>query len=154
VCRLIAGRVVDAAYAAELKALAAARNLGGRIQFLGPRDDVMALMRRAACLIHCPESEAVGWVLLEAMSAGLPIVATSVGGIPELIQDGVTGLMAQAGDVNALALSMRRLVTERDAARSLAAEASRQVRERHSASAMVNRLADLYRNVCRHARAR
>ncbi len=144
---LIAGRVVDAGYAEELRRLAGDRGLESRISFLGPRPDVMALMKRAECLLHCPESEAFGWVLLEAMAAGVPIVASAVGGIRQVLEDGKTGMLVPAGDVEGLALAMRRLLDEPETARSLVREALAVVRERYSAAAMVRRLAEVYRDV-------
>lgn len=145
---LIAGRVVDPGYAAELERLVVDRGLEGRVSFLGSRRDVMALMKRAECLLHCPESEAFGWVILEAMIAGTPIVASAVGGIRQVIEDGKTGTLVPAGDVGALASAVQRLLDEPETARSYVREGLAVVRERYSASAMVRRLAEVYRDVC------
>lgn len=151
---LIAGRAVDQGYAESLKTLVQQRALTGRVHFLGSRKDVGNLMRRAACLLHCSESEAFGWTILEAMMAGLPVVASSVGGIKEVIQDGRTGMLVEAGDVGGFAAAMRRVFNEPETAHGLVVEASKAVRERYSAPEMVSRLAGLYREVEAECRSR
>jgi glycosyltransferase involved in cell wall biosynthesis len=149
---LIAGRVVDPGYAASLKSLVLQRGLRERVHFLGLRKDVMSLMRRAECLIHWPESEAFGWVILEAMVVGLPVVGSSVGGIKEVIEDGKTGTLISVGDTEGGAAAIAQVLNDRERTRSLVLEASRIVRERYSAVVMVSRLAELYRNICAERR--
>jgi glycosyltransferase involved in cell wall biosynthesis len=144
----IAGRVVDQTYAADLGTLIERKGLAGRVYLLGSRSDVRELMQRARCLLHCAESEAFGWVILEAMSAELPVVASSVGGIKEVVQDGRTGFLVPVGDVAGYGTALRRVLRAPDEARELSDEALRLVREKYTASIMVRRLADLYRAVC------
>ena len=110
-------------------------------------------MKGAECLLHWPESEAVGWVLLEAMMVGLPVIATDTGGIPEVIDHGQTGLLIPVGDIGAGAAAILSLIGERSRAKALADAAAVAVRERHKASTMVDALAEVYRKVHRGARA-
>ena len=108
----------------------------------------MRLMRRAVCLLHCPSSEAAGWVIIEAMAAGLPIVASGVGGITELLEGGRNGLLVRPGDVGGFAEAVGRIIENPELAHSLSAAGRKAVEEKHSAAATVRRLADLYREVC------
>jgi glycosyltransferase involved in cell wall biosynthesis len=70
--------------------------LGDAAFMLGHRDDVMAVLDAADVLVHPSEVDAFPTALLEAMAAGLPVVATAVGGIPEIVEDGETGLLVRA----------------------------------------------------------
>jgi glycosyltransferase involved in cell wall biosynthesis len=93
-----------------LQGLAAELGLTDRVRFLGMNYNVTPFIQAADCL-NCPSvwGEAVGLVNLEGMACGTPVVASAVGGIPEFIRDGVTGLLAPPGDVDALAGAFRRL---------------------------------------------
>ncbi len=83
----------------RLEALAGELGLGDRVRFLGPQRHVEPFMQAADCAL-CPSvwAEAVGLVNLEAMACGLPVVASRIGGIPELIADGRTGILFPPGD--------------------------------------------------------
>ena len=69
--------------------------------FTGKRDDLPELLAISDVMFHLSEKEAFGLVLLEALACGVPSVATDVGGIPEVIEDGVNGFLVQVGDINA-----------------------------------------------------
>ena len=87
----------------------------GRVRFLGSRDDVPALMSAADGYLMSSAWEGLPMVLLEASAAGLPIVATDVGGNPEIVDHERTGLLVPAGDPDALAGAMTRVTTAPDA---------------------------------------
>jgi len=101
--------VGDGAEKAPLQAAAAAAGLAERVRFLGDRSDVPAIL--PAFDLFCLSSRTEGYsiALLEAVSAGLAVVATDVGGNSEIIDDGVSGLLVPAGDVDALAAALTRL---------------------------------------------
>ena len=88
--------------------LTLARELGvlEKIEFLGHRDDVSAVLSQADIFVLPSRSEAFPNAIMEAMAAGLPVVASNVGGIPELVEDGRTGHLVQPGDAAALASSL------------------------------------------------
>ncbi len=91
---------------------AGARELGiaGRVRFLGLRDDVPELLREADVAVHPARwQEALGNTVLEAMATGIPLVASRVGGIPELLADGLEGLLVPPGVPGPLAEALRRL---------------------------------------------
>jgi glycosyltransferase involved in cell wall biosynthesis len=77
-----------------------------------PQAQLAAWMRAAVCLVLPSFSEGLGRVVLEAMACGRPAIGTKVGGIPELIQDGVTGYLVPSGDSVALAHCMLRLLQD------------------------------------------
>lgn len=98
--------------------LSQARELGldSRVTFLGWVDAtrVGTLLSRAQLLLLPSHFEAMGLVLLEAMSYGVPIIATRVGGIPEVVADGRTGILVEPGDVSALSTAICDLLTDHD----------------------------------------
>ncbi len=84
-----------------------------KVLILGKRDDVELLLA-ASDLFVCPSvwDEALGYVILEAMAAGLPVVASRVGGIPEVVREGETGLLVPPGDAEALAGAIASLLDD------------------------------------------
>jgi glycosyltransferase involved in cell wall biosynthesis len=92
----------------------AATRLGiaDRVEFAGWRHDVATLLAEADLLVHPARWEGFGLVLLEAMRAALPIVATRVGAIPEVISDGVTGILVAPEEPEALAAAIRSLADD------------------------------------------
>jgi glycosyltransferase involved in cell wall biosynthesis len=90
-------------------------------------------------------SEGVPVVLMEAMSYGLPVVATRVGGVPELVEDGSCGLLVSPGDAEALAEAMGSLHENPDLAKSLGSNGKQRVRDEFDVDASAAQLADLFR---------
>jgi glycosyltransferase involved in cell wall biosynthesis len=95
--------------------------LDGRVQLLGERSDVPALLADSDVFVLSSRSEGLPVSVLEAMAAELPIVASRVGGLGELVVDGETGILVRAGDAPALAAAVGRLIEDRDLRRTLAA---------------------------------
>jgi glycosyltransferase involved in cell wall biosynthesis len=83
------------------------------VRFLGLRNDVPRLMRAADMLLLTSISEGIPLTVIEAMAAGLPVVATRVGGLPEIVEEGRTGWLAPAGDDEELATAVLRLADNR-----------------------------------------
>ena len=98
----------------EVRREATARGLDGRVRFVGPlgRDDVLALFRAADASLLSSSWENFPHTVVEALAVGTPVVATEVGGVPELVRNGANGLLVPAGDADALADAIRRLVAE------------------------------------------
>jgi glycosyltransferase involved in cell wall biosynthesis len=86
--------------------------LGNRVRFLGFRDDIPDLLRAADLFVLSSYLEGLGTSVLDAMAAGLPVVATRVGGVPEIVKDGETGLLVAPRDPAALAHAMARLADD------------------------------------------
>jgi glycosyltransferase involved in cell wall biosynthesis len=85
---------------------------GGPLELLGERDDVPELLAAADLFVLSSRSEGLPLSVIEAMAAGLPVVASAVGGIPELVVDGETGVLVPPGDARALASALRRLLAD------------------------------------------
>ncbi len=105
-----------------LQALTRSLGLDGRITFAGGRahEDVIGFMRAADVFVLPSLVESFGIVLVEAMSCGLPIVASNVMGIPSLIEDGVNGVLVPPGDTSALAGAITRLLADPPASAGMA----------------------------------
>ena len=97
---LVVGKDPDTGQARKryLEQLADQLGLSDRVVFTGPRQDIPRIMVGLDVLVHCAHTEAFGRVLVEAMAAETPVVATAVGGIPEVIEDNQTGLLVDEGD--------------------------------------------------------
>ena len=89
-----------------------ARGLTERVALLGDRDDVPALLAGADVFVLASRSEGAPLSILEAMAAGLPVVASDVGGVAELVADGETGVLVPAGEPDALARALARLLDD------------------------------------------
>lgn len=131
---------------AELKALVASLGLE-RVAFAGWREDVPALLAAGDAFVLSSRREGLGSSIMEAMAAGLPVVATRVGGIPELVRDGETGTLVEPGDASGLARAMGRLAADGPLRRSMAAAARSEALSRFGAGRMVEAHAALYRRL-------
>jgi len=98
--------------------------------------------------LYTSDNESFCLAILEGMCFGCPSVATRVGGIPEVVEDGISGLLAPAGDVGALARSVQCLIDDPDRRLALGNAARGRAREQFSADRIVPRYLELYRRVC------
>jgi glycosyltransferase involved in cell wall biosynthesis len=123
-----------------------ARQLGvaDSVSFLGHRDDVAQLMRRAWILVHPSRWEGFGLVLLEAMREALPVVATRVSAVPEIVVDGATGLLVEPGDSGALAEAVIRALGDERLRRDAGMRGFERLVERFSAERMARETAAIY----------
>lgn len=103
--------------------------LVGRVHLLGARNqvEVRAELSQANIFVLASLAEGIPVVLMEAMASGLPVISSPVNGIPELIQDEHSGLLAAPGDANALANQLRRLIEDPELRRQLARQGRQQV---------------------------
>jgi Glycosyltransferase len=100
----------------EYEALAAALNISDRVEFLGTVYPIRDYLRQAKMFVLVSSYEGLPIALLEAMSEGMPIVATNVGGVPELITNGITGLLIRPNNPTALANAILELLGDEDKA--------------------------------------
>jgi len=134
----------DREYVQELKQRAERLRVGHRVLFTGLRLDVPAVLGSAVMSVMPSLNEALSNVLLESMAAGRPIVATRVGGTPEAIVDGYTGLLVPPDDPFALAGAIARLLDEPALAGALGRAARQVVETKFPLSRMVSATEDLY----------
>ncbi len=127
--------------------------LDGPVRLLGARTqaEVRALMESAglcvlaSCRGRDGQMDGIPVVLMEALALGVPVVSTRISGIPELIQEGKTGLLVPPSDAAALASAVERLLDDRELAARVASEGRRRVEALHDASANADTLLDLIR---------
>lgn len=158
---LLAGRyaqarfviVGDGASRRELEKQAHRLGLAGRVVFTGTRLDVAAILSQATISVAPSLSEGLSNVVLESMAAGVPVVATRVGGTPEILDDGVTGLLVPPCDASALAGAIGRLLGNEALARRLGEAARARAVNRFSMHHMVRQTEGLYRALLQGARS-
>lgn len=121
-------------------------NLDGRVFLLGSRDDVPKLLGIADIYINSSNSEGMPVSVLEAMSLGLPVIATSVGDTPYLVQPG-TGVLIPPGEPGQIAQALKRLIDSPDECIKLGRAAREHIMHRHSLYAWVDQMIDLYSRV-------
>ena len=132
---------------------AQARRLAGPVRFTGfaPHAQVPAVLRHIDLLVLATRYEELPSVLIEAMAAGLPVIASRVGGIPALVEDDVNGLLVPPGDPAVLAAAISRVLAEPGTAARLAA-AARQTAQRYTWPALPRQVAAIYLQVTGKAR--
>ena len=133
------GRRID-----EVKALAASLGLGVEVHFLGSRQDVPDLLNAMDIFVLPSYSEGVSLALLEAMAAGLPVIATAVGGLPEVVADGQTGILIPPRDAAALAGALARLLADPAGAKNLGDRARQHVRAHFSLDRLGREINEIY----------
>ena len=116
-----AALVGDGPRLADVSAGLRARALSGRVELLGANGDVATVLARSDVFVLSSRSEGFPVSILEAMAAGLPVVATDVGGVAEAVVDGATGILVPTADPQALAAALERLVADADLRRRLGA---------------------------------
>ena len=137
-------------------ALAEAAGVAGQIRFAGFRHDLHQWLGSFDFCVHPSFREALGVAVLQAGAAGIPVVGARVGGIPEIVKDGKTGLLFPPGDAGALATAVARIAGDSEAARAMGRRARERVETLFSIGAMVEGNLDVYREVVhgRHNGAR
>lgn len=131
---------------AELESLAATLGVSDRVRFLGARGDVARLLQAAdvAVLPSRDVVETLPLAVLEAMATGVPVVASRVGSLPEVIRDRETGILIPPADPLALSAGIEYILDNRAAAAAMARGATETVRQRYSAERMVAQYADMF----------
>jgi glycosyltransferase involved in cell wall biosynthesis len=129
---------------AELRELIGRLRAGEQVQLLGRRDDVEQIVRELDVAVLCSVREGSPLAMLEYMAAGAPIVATAVGGIPELIEDGVHGVLVDAADPQALCAGIAKLLDDRALAARLAAAARARRAAEFDLAGLIGRIEGLY----------
>ncbi len=139
--------VGDGPRRAQLEARAMALGLSGQVHFLGHRTDIPALYARATLGVLCSSAEGLSNAVIEGMAARLPMVVTSVGGNPELISDGVRGLVVPPGQPAALARAFARVLEHPADAKRMGQEARAFVERRLGFEQLVSQHEGFYGRV-------
>ena len=139
----------DGSLRAELEKQAGELGLGRNLRFLGTRNDVPELLAALDVAVLCSLSEGLSLTLLEESAAGKPMVATAIGGNPEIIEDGQTGLLVPVGDEAALASAINSLLDDLERARTLGGAARLRFMREFTLARMLSRYAELYEGCAR-----
>jgi len=127
-----------------LKQYAKAKRIFDKIEFIIPSNGAIDQLKDLDIFVSTSLYEGLGISIMEAMAAGKPVIATKTGGVPELIRDGVDGLLAPTHDAQALKEHVELLVKDRDLALEMASSARKRVEEQFSLDKMVSRTQALY----------
>ncbi|MCC7032335.1 MAG: glycosyltransferase [Acidobacteria bacterium] len=138
----------------ELEALAARLGPGASVRFLGWRADLERVYRASDVVALTSRNEGSPVALIEAMAAGCPVVSTRVGGVPDVVTDGETGLLVAMDDAAGVADALRRLAGDRALAARLGAAGQAGVIERYGASRLLRDIDALYQALLNEAGVR
>ena len=133
----------------ELRAEVLRSGIGGNVEFLGHRDDIPELLAAGSMAVRASLSEGLPLVALEAMAAGLPVIATDVGGTREVVDDGMTGYLLQPNDVEGLVDRICRLVGDAQLRSAMGERGRALVEQGYDWSRIAERTAEVYRMVAR-----
>lgn len=137
----------DPGYLSELRRLAASLGLERVVRFLGYRTDVPTLVADADLLVIPSEAEPFGRVALEAMALGTPVVGRGAGGLPEVVEHGVTGRLTRGPSVEELAGLITDLLSDPEGRCAMGEAGYRRVRERFDLARHVERICAVYRRL-------
>jgi glycosyltransferase involved in cell wall biosynthesis len=129
---------------AELEDLARGMGVAGSVTFLGARDDVPELMAASDAFVLASLREGFGIVFAEAGAAGLPSVGSAIEGVPEVVEDGVGGILVPPADSPALAAALLQLLRDPERRREMGEAARARVLERFDMAAITRRVQNIY----------
>jgi lipopolysaccharide heptosyltransferase II len=137
----------DQAYKEQLKLLIKRLGLWQTVQFLGTQRDIPSILSNLDLLVLATTAhEAFGRVIVEAQASGVPVVATRVGGVVDIIEDNKNGILIPPADPVNMAEAVIKVYRDKELASRLANEAYRRVKERYSVHLMVKNTLDVYRD--------
>ena len=127
-----------------LQNLASEKGIAERIHFLGWRKDMVPVYAGLDLLALTSDNEGTPVALIEGMAAGVPVVATSVGGVPDVVRDGITGRLVPPGDPEAMHRAWREALTEKETTKRMCQLARREVEERFGRERMLSAMTAMY----------
>jgi len=140
--------VGDGSEASRLREMARASSLHDSVMFLGHRNDIYDVLRALDVFLLCSDHEGLPMVLLEALHLGVSVVARQVGGLGDVIQDGVSGVLVRSSDPKVLAAQCVHLLVDAKRRRDMASAGRARVSEFFSADRNATQVAALYRELC------
>jgi glycosyltransferase involved in cell wall biosynthesis len=131
----------------QLHQQVAAAGLSDRVHFAGWRDDLPEIYSDLDIVVCCSRNEGTPVSVIEACAAGRPVIGTPVGGMTDIISEGVNGLLVPSGDADALAAAIAGLIDDSERRKAMGAAGRRMVLERYGADRMVKELKQIYSNL-------
>ena len=123
--------------------------IADKVTFVGWVDDVSDYLRTADIFVLPSLQEGLPNSLLEAMACGLPVVATRIGGVVDIVKDGENGILVEPGDPKGMAEGIVRLFKDQEFARKIARNAFQTIKNSYSIDSIVPRYIELYRQLLR-----
>ena len=142
---IVSAGPVDESYMRELHGLISQHSLQSQIRFLGRRNDVADLMTAFDCVALPSKKEVMPISLMESMAVGLPVLATSVGGIPEFVRDGVDGFVVSPRNPKALADAIAQWMANPQLLAQMGGSAKCSMAETYSPSHLIPQILSTYR---------
>jgi L-malate glycosyltransferase len=143
----IAGEVLETDYYEELQKLIETLGLTDRFRFEGNVTDLPKFLANADVFVMPSRSEGFSNAIIEAMAASLPVVATSVGGNPEAVEDGVTGILVQPEDPVPLANAVIQLLSDPERSSAIGKAGRHLARQKFSVESVMDQVVGVYRRL-------
>jgi len=137
----------DGDYAKELKSLAVTHKVEKRVVFAGHRTDIPEILASSDVFVLPTLGDALPTVLIEALAAKKPIIASNVGGVPEIITNEVTGILVPPADAKMLATACLRVLQNKSLAKKLAENGYQTVKQKFDVDTQVKQLSNLYQQL-------
>jgi N-acetyl-alpha-D-glucosaminyl L-malate synthase BshA len=128
------------------------KKLGCQVVFLGKQESIAEILSISDLMLLPSETESFGLVALEAMACEVPVIASDVGGIPEVVRDGQDGFLAQPGDVDTMAAKAIEILGTDGRRAAMGANARRQATQHFCAQKIIDRYEDFYDRIIREVR--
>jgi glycosyltransferase involved in cell wall biosynthesis len=141
---MIGPRSAQPNYPTEMEQLAQTLGVEQQVIFTGLREDIPAMLREVDAVVHPSLTEGLSNVILEAMASALPVIATRVGGTPELVEEGRTGFLVPAQNPEEMASAVCRLLEQPERMRAFGERARERVIREFSIDRMLSKVEALY----------
>ncbi|MGR3301541.1 MAG: glycosyltransferase [Candidatus Scalindua sp.] len=136
--------VGEGALKEELKILCADLKIEKNVIFAGERSDISEILSLTDIFVLPSLREGLGLAILETMACGKPVIATNVGGIPEIVKDGVSGILVSPRDPEALHTAMKELLDDKEMQKKMGANGEKVCNEKFNSKVMVGQIENLY----------
>jgi glycosyltransferase involved in cell wall biosynthesis len=133
----------------ETKKLAGQLSVSEKVEFLGERSDVASLLEQADLFVLLSHWESLPISIIEAMRAGLPVIASKVGGVAELVDDGISGKLVTAGDISEAAAALRSLITDPALRHSMSNASTAKFLQNFTAELMLQKTLNCYQQLAK-----
>jgi L-malate glycosyltransferase len=131
----------------ELEKKAKSLEIAGRVRFTGFREDITDILKALDIFVISSYHEGIPIVLLEAMALGKPVIATRVGGIPEVIEDGISGILVASGDAEALSEACLNIARDPDKRKAISEQAPERIVKEFLLEQQVDRMLSAYQGL-------
>lgn len=145
--------VGDGGLRQRFEKLSAELGINQKVHFLGEKNDIPVILSNINVSVLCSTNEGFSNVILESMAAGKPVVATRVGGTPEMVADGITGYLVPPADSESLAKAITNLLQDPQKARAMGEEGRKKVQEKFTVETMTEEYEKLYQELVQNDRS-